>query len=282
MEERLQKYLANNGIAARRKCEEYILDGKVKVNGKIVTTLGTKINPETDKVEFNGKEVKKIEKKVYVLLNKPIGYVTTAKDQFDRPTVLDLVKIKEKVLPVGRLDMYTSGALLLTNDGEFINRVTHPKNEIEKTYTVTVKGIVNQEDVKRLEEGVEIEDYISAVKAEIDEMEEMSGFKLTNKMKKDFKDYMFKFDKDGMTEAQKASKDPKRRLKLAFLDFVDYNKKDFEIKAKTELANEYTKKNSRFTSKQAKTKGANIRKEGDQPDEGLKPGFLDFWSTPIS
>ena len=161
MEERLQKYLANNGIAARRKCEEYILDGKVKVNGKIVTTLGTKINPETDKVEFNGKEVKKIEKKVYVLLNKPIGYVTTAKDQFDRPTVLDLVKIKEKVLPVGRLDMYTSGALLLTNDGEFINRVTHPKNEIEKTYTVTVKGIVNQEDVKRLEEGVEIEDYIS-------------------------------------------------------------------------------------------------------------------------
>ena len=161
MEERLQKYLANNGIAARRKCEEYILDGKVKVNGKIVTTLGTKITPETDKVEFNGKEVKKIEKKVYVLLNKPIGYVTTAKDQFDRPTVLDLVKIKEIVLPVGRLDMYTSGALLLTNDGEFINRVTHPKNEIEKTYTVTVKGIVNQEDVKRLEEGVEIEDYVS-------------------------------------------------------------------------------------------------------------------------
>ena len=136
-----------------------------------------------------------------------------------------------------------------------------------------------EEEVSRQKQ---IEDYISAVKAEIDEMEEMSGFKLTNKMKKDFKDYMFKFDKDGMTEAQKASKDPKRRLKLAFLDFVDYNKKDFEIKAKTELANEYTKKNSRFTSKQAKTKGANIRKEGDQPDEGLKPGFLDFWSTPTN
>lgn len=183
MEERLQKYLANNGIAARRKCEEYILDGKVKVNGKIVTTLGTKINPETDKVEFNGKEVKKIEKKVYVLLNKPIGYVTTAKDQFDRPTVLDLVKIKEKVLPVGRLDMYTSGSLLLTNDGEFINRVTHPKNEIEKTYTVTVKGIVNQEDVKRLEEGVEIEDYVSG-KAKVkilktDEEKQISRVQIT-------------------------------------------------------------------------------------------------------
>ena len=183
MEERLQKYLANNGIAARRKCEEYILDGKVKVNGKIVTTLGTKINPDTDKVEFIGKVVKNILKKVYVLLNKPIGYVTTAKDQFDRPTVLDLVKIKEKVLPVGRLDMYTSGALLLTNDGEFINRVTHPKNEIEKTYTVTVKGIVNQEDVKRLEEGVEIEDYVSG-KAKVkilktDEEKQISRVQIT-------------------------------------------------------------------------------------------------------
>ena len=105
MEERLQKYLANQGIAARRKCEEFILDGRVKVNGEVVTELGTKINPEVDKVEFDGKEVNKEEKRVYILLNKPIGYVTTAKDQFDRPTVLDLVKVKEKVLPVGRLDM---------------------------------------------------------------------------------------------------------------------------------------------------------------------------------
>lgn len=161
MEERLQKYLANNGIAARRKCEEYILDGRVKVNGKIVTELGTKINPEKDIIEFDGNAVEKVEKHVYILLNKPIGYVTTVKDQFDRPTVLDLVNIKEKVLPVGRLDMYTSGALLLTNDGDFINKITHPKNEVEKTYTATVKGIVNQEDVQRLENGVEIDDYIS-------------------------------------------------------------------------------------------------------------------------
>lgn len=161
MEERLQKYLANNGIAARRKCEEFILDGRVKVNGKIVTELGVKINPENDIIEFDGKKVEKVEHHVYILLNKPIGYVTTVKDQFDRPTVLDLVKVKEKILPVGRLDMYTSGALLLTNDGEFINKITHPKNEIEKTYTATVKGIVNEEDVKKLEAGVEIEDYVS-------------------------------------------------------------------------------------------------------------------------
>ena len=156
MEERLQKYLANNGIAARRKCEEYILEGRVKVNGHVVTELGTKINPEIDVVEFDEKKVEKVEQHVYILLNKPIGYVTTVKDQFDRPTVLDLVKTKEKVIPVGRLDMYTSGALLLTNDGEFVNKITHPKNEVEKTYTVTVKGIVNNDDVEKLENGVEI------------------------------------------------------------------------------------------------------------------------------
>ena len=129
MEERLQKYLANNGIAARRKCEEFIIDGRVKVNDKVVTELGTKINPDKDIIEFDGKKVEKV-------LNKPIGYVTTVKDQFDRPTVLDLVKIKEKILPVGRLDMYTSGALMLTNDGDFINKITHPSHEVEKTYTV--------------------------------------------------------------------------------------------------------------------------------------------------
>lgn len=161
MEERLQKYLANNGVAARRKCEEYIQDGRVKVNGKTVTELGTKINPEKDVIEFDGKKVEKVEKHVYILLNKPIGYVTTVKDQFDRPTVLDLVKVKEKILPVGRLDMYTSGALILSNDGDFINKITHPKHEVEKTYTVTVKGIVNKEDVEKLENGVEIEDYVS-------------------------------------------------------------------------------------------------------------------------
>lgn len=157
MEERLQKYLANNGVAARRKCEEFIQEGRVKVNGEVVKELGTKINPEKDIVEFDGKVVKPVGKKVYILLNKPIGYVTTVKDQFERPTVLDLVKVEEKVLPVGRLDMYTSGALILSNDGEFINKVTHPRNEVEKTYTVTVKGIVTKEDVEKLQNGVEIQ-----------------------------------------------------------------------------------------------------------------------------
>ena len=158
MEERLQKFLARSGVASRRKSEELIINGKIKVNGKIVIELGTKVDPEKDVIKYNEKEIKNESKKVYILLNKPIGYVTTVKDQFKRQTVLDLVKeINERIVPVGRLDMYTSGALLLSNDGEFINKVTHPKHEIEKTYNVTVVGIVNSNDVKELSEGVEIE-----------------------------------------------------------------------------------------------------------------------------
>lgn len=159
MEERLQKYLANCGVASRRKCEEYILQGRVKVNGETVTELGTKINPENDIIEFENKKVKQSSKHVYILLNKPIGYVTTSEEQFGRDKVLDLVKVKERIVPVGRLDMYTSGALILTNDGDFVYKVTHPKHEIEKTYTVTVKGIVQNNEVEQLRRGVKIEDY---------------------------------------------------------------------------------------------------------------------------
>lgn len=162
-EERLQKYLANQGIASRRKAEEYILQGKVKVNGRVVKELGTKINPQKDKIEFEGKEVRKEIKKVYVLLNKPIDYVTTVKDQFSRNTVVDLVKnAGDNLLPVGRLDMYTSGALILTNDGDFIYHVTHPKHEVEKTYTVTLRGKVTKEEVEKLRQGVTInEEYLT-------------------------------------------------------------------------------------------------------------------------
>ena len=159
--ERLQKYLANQGVCSRRKAEEHILNGDVKVNGKVVTELGTKIDPSKDEVYFMNEKVGKSERKVYILLNKPIGYVTTTKDQFGRDTVLDLVKVKENVLPVGRLDMYTSGALILTNDGDFIYKVTHPKYEIEKTYNVTLKGIITNEEMDKLRSGVKIEDYVS-------------------------------------------------------------------------------------------------------------------------
>ena len=160
---RLQKFLADNGIASRRKCEELILQGKVRVNGEQINTLGTKISPNKDIVEYNGKEIKNYKKEyTYILLNKPIDYVTTVKDQFDRKTVLDLVKINKRLVPVGRLDMYTSGAIILTDDGDFVYKVTHPKHEIEKTYNVTVVGHVTKDDVKKLEDGVDIGDFVTS------------------------------------------------------------------------------------------------------------------------
>lgn len=184
MEEvRLQKYLADAGIASRRKAEELIEQGKIKVNEQIITKLGTKINPNKDKVEYDGKIVKIQEEKIYILLNKPIGYVTTAKDQFKRDSVLDLVKVRQRIVPVGRLDMYTSGALILTNDGDFVYQVTHPKHEIEKTYTVTIKGIIQKEEVELLKKGVKIEDYTTKpAKVKIlktDEEKEQSRLEIT-------------------------------------------------------------------------------------------------------
>lgn len=184
MEEiRLQKFLAECGIASRRKCEQYILDGKVKVNGEIITELGTKVN-KNDIVEFENKKVEIQDEKIYILLNKPIGYVTTVKDQFQRDTVLDLVKTKKRIVPVGRLDMYTSGALILTNDGDFVNILTHPKHEIEKTYNVTVSGKITNDDINILKNGVEIDDkYITRpakVKIlKIDEEKNISRIQIT-------------------------------------------------------------------------------------------------------
>ena len=135
--------------------------GEIYVNGK-KAVLGQKIIPEIDKIEYNGNIIKLSNKKEYILLNKPIGYVTTAKEQFNRPYVLELIKTGQRVVPVGRLDMYTSGALILTNDGDFVYKVTHPKHEINKTYTVTIRGKVNEEDINKLKNGVKIDDdYIT-------------------------------------------------------------------------------------------------------------------------
>ena len=185
MEEiRLQKFLAECGIASRRKCEEFITEGRVKVNG-VLAELGCKVIPGKDKVELDGREIKENRKDfTYILLNKPIGVVTTAEDQFDRETVLDLVKVKTRIVPVGRLDMYTSGALILTDDGDFVYKVTHPKHEINKTYTVTLVGIITNEDIEKLRQGVEIDDgYITKpAKArimKIDEEKKISRVEIT-------------------------------------------------------------------------------------------------------
>ena len=182
-EERLQKYLANAGIASRRKCEELILQGKIEVNGKVVTELGTKVSSK-DIIKYNGRLVKPEEEKVYILLNKPIGYVTTAHEQFGRDKVLDLIKINKRIVPVGRLDMYTSGALILTNDGELVNKLTHPKNEIDKTYNVTLKGKIIEQEIEKLKTGVIIDNEYLTKPAKvkilkIDENKNISRIQIT-------------------------------------------------------------------------------------------------------
>ncbi len=161
-EVRLQKYLAEAGVASRRKCEELIEQGKVEVNGQIVTALGTKVTGD-ESIKVDGRLIRQEQRKVYILLNKPVGYISTAKDQFSRKTVLDLVgTVPERVYPVGRLDYDTSGLLLLTNDGELANKLTHPKHEVPKVYRALLMGTLKEEDIDALQTGVEIEDYKTA------------------------------------------------------------------------------------------------------------------------
>ncbi len=159
---RLQKFLAHCGVASRRKAEEYIRDGKVKVNGTVVTEMGTTVSAG-DNIEVYGKPVKLEKKKVYIILHKPKGYVTTVHDPEERNTVLDLVKgIDERIYPVGRLDYDSSGLLLITNDGELAYRMMHPGHEIIKVYIATVEGFPSGGAIKKLETGIRIENYTTA------------------------------------------------------------------------------------------------------------------------
>lgn len=159
---RLQKYLAQCGVASRRKSEALIEEGKVTVNNEIVDTLGAKINTEIDIVKVNDKVVRPEEQKVYIMLNKPEGYISTVKDEKGRKKVIDLIDVKERIFPIGRLDYNTSGLLLLTNDGEIYNSIMHPSREIVKTYIAKVKGIFTEEEMKNFQIGVDIGDYITA------------------------------------------------------------------------------------------------------------------------
>ncbi|MBM7614083.1 pseudouridine synthase [Alkaliphilus hydrothermalis] len=159
---RLQKYLAMCGVASRRKAEEYIQVGKVKVNNEVITEMGYQVDPVTDEVIFDGKVIEKKEEPVYVLLNKPKGYVTTLSDEFDRKIVTDLVDVPQRIFPVGRLDLNTTGLLILTNDGDLTYRLTHPRFKVEKIYVSRIKGRPYPEKIKAFETGLEIEDYVTS------------------------------------------------------------------------------------------------------------------------
>lgn len=154
---RLNKYLADAGIASRRKSDEMIAEGVVKVNGVTVTDMGTKIK-NTDTVTVKGDPVTIYKNDIYIILNKPKDTITTTSDDFGRKTVMDIVKKRARIFPVGRLDRATTGALLMTNDGELANRLTHPKYEIEREYNVTLDKALDMSDAKEIVNGVEIED----------------------------------------------------------------------------------------------------------------------------
>lgn len=159
---RLQKFIAHSGYASRRKAEDLIKQGFVSVNGQIVSEMGILVSNE-DSIKVKGKLLKKEENKIYILLNKPTGYITSVSDDFERKTVLDLIKgVSERLYPVGRLDFNTSGLLMLTNDGDFTNFLTHPSHNINKTYKVDFLGHMDEEKGNTLRDGIKIDNYKTA------------------------------------------------------------------------------------------------------------------------
>ena len=155
---RLEKFLSESGIASRRDAKKYISTGRVTVNGKRVLIPGTHIAPHQDEIIFDGVPIRGKPKQIYLMLNKPAGYVTTVRDERGRPTVMALVReIPERIYPIGRLDLDTEGLLLMTNDGDFAHKILHPSHEIQKTYIAWVEGQPNRREIQRLREGIEIE-----------------------------------------------------------------------------------------------------------------------------
>lgn len=161
--EHLLKYLANSGVASRRKVDQMVRDGRVSVNGKKVIDPGLTIDPQKDEISVDGKKIQGVSQYVYIMLNKPKGVISTVSDEKKRQTVVDLVKTKARVYPVGRLDEDSTGLILLTNDGQLANKLTHPRYEIPKTYQVAVRGEITEERLRRLREGVRLKEGITSL-----------------------------------------------------------------------------------------------------------------------
>lgn len=163
MKERLQKVLAHAGVASRRVCEQMTIDGKVMVNGRVITQLGSKVDPQHDIIKVNGKIVKLKEEKVYYILNKPRGYLSSVSDDRGRKTVIDLMgSVTERIYPVGRLDYNSEGLLILTNDGTLANRIMHPRYQMRKFYLVEIDGFFDQNALDEMRSGVKLADGVTS------------------------------------------------------------------------------------------------------------------------
>jgi 23S rRNA pseudouridine2605 synthase len=159
MQQRLQKVLSQAGIASRRAAEKLIAEGRVSVNGETIREMGVKADPAVDDIRVDGRRVKSAERPRYILLNKPKGYVTTRSDPQRRPTVIDLLNVREYVYPVGRLDYDTEGLLLLTNDGDLAAKLTHPRHGVERTYEARVAGMPDRDALERLRNGIPLDGH---------------------------------------------------------------------------------------------------------------------------
>ena len=237
--ERLQKILAKAGIASRRKAEDLILAGRVSVDDEVITTLGFVVK-KASIVKFDGKKVEG-ENKVYYLLHKPKKTICSLKDEHDRKTVVDLIQSNERIFPVGRLDYDTSGALILTNDGEFSNEMTHPRFHLPKTYEVKINGVLSTAEIKLLEKGITLDDGTVTLPAKLwvtskDLSKKTTDFELTIQ---EGKNRQIK----RMMEALNYNVTRLHRSKLAFIECKDlkpgeYRRlKPFEVKQLRELAN---------------------------------------------
>lgn len=232
--ERLQKVIAASGVTSRRKAEELIVAGKVKVNGVVVTELGTKVSGK-DEIEVNGISIKK-EDKVFYLLNKPRGVVTTTKDEFNRQTVIDLIDDDRRIYPVGRLDYDTTGALILTNDGDFANRLIHPRNEIDKVYVAKIKGVPTPSDLMKLKKGIVIDGVkTSRSRVKLRKIDKKSGTSIVELTIHEGKYHQVK----RMFEAVGLEVLKLKRERIAFLDLKGLNSGEYRRLTPKEVSKLY-------------------------------------------
>ncbi len=235
--ERLQKVIAQSGVTSRRKAEELITSGKVKVNGNIVTELGTKVSSK-DKIEVNNQIIEK-EPREYYILNKPRGYITSTSDEHHRKTVIDLIPTKARIYPVGRLDYDTTGLLLLTNDGEFANILMHPSEKVEKVYMAKLNGIIKGEQINQLKTGVTIDGVtVQASRVKLKKVNEKNNTCMVQITIHEGKNHQVK----KMFESVGYSVEKLKREKVAFFNLKDLQSGEYRKLTPKEVAKVYALK----------------------------------------